>query len=588
MSRPKSNIQPVTRPDRICSYFKLERWSLAAVTLSGILYNVGMLAGPYFEGRLAQCLFDILGGRQTASAMVSLAAVYLAVILFVQGMRCVKRFSVRRFANNTSRNMRHMLYNSLVNERREALERESVGAVMTKAVADVDACAEGMRKFTTEVFDTGVVLVAYLALLLYYDWRLALISSAFIPVAFLLAGRLKHRITQYNGAYKKSAERLSSATMDRVSHALTYRACGCEENRDAAYEGYLKDYEARAVAANFWENAMRPLYHILAMCGVVFVLYLGGRNVAGTGWSSWDIAAFTTFFSCFGKMAIKSSKTAKLFNSVQKARVSWGRVQPLMKEYVEPSAASDLDFSAAPSITVRDLSLRWEDGQEVLRGLSFSTHAGQIIGVTGAVASGKSMLGRALLGELPYEGSIVINGREVRTLSLYERSRLLSYLGHDPELMSESVEENVRWGVAGDITPCLQAVCLTEEIGGMPAGAATSVGTGGAALSGGQQARLALARTCYHARQILILDDPFSAVDSKTEGEIFENLRALAADRIVLLLSHRLRLFPQTDSVLFLDNGVGVLSTHAALVRENSAYAALYQTQERGGADHEA
>jgi ATP-binding cassette subfamily B protein len=101
-------------------------------------------------------------------------------------------------------------------------------------------------------------------------------------------------------------------------------------------------------------------------------------------------------------------------------------------------------FLPGHRLKVRDLSLRWENGQQVLHGISFSAPAGQIIGVTGAVASGKSMLGKALLGELPYEGSIEVDERELRTLSLYERSRLLSYLGHEPELMTESIEENIR------------------------------------------------------------------------------------------------------------------------------------------------
>ncbi len=293
----------------------------------------------------------------------------------------MKRFYVRRFANNTSRNMRHMLYNSLVNMSRDELERESIGTVMTKAVSDVDACAEGMRKFTTEVFDTGVVLIAYLAMLFYYDWRLTLISCA-LPLSFFIAGRLIHRVTQYTRTYKKSAERLNGATMDRVSNAVTYRIYSCDKNRDLAYEGYLRDYEKCAVAANFWENTMQPLYHIISMCGVIFVLYLGGKNVTGTGWSNWNIAAFTTFLSCFAKMALKSSKTAKLFNSVQKAQVSWARIKPLMKEYVEQSTLSDMDFSAGASIKVRDLSLRWENGQQVLHGISFSAQPGQIIGVT--------------------------------------------------------------------------------------------------------------------------------------------------------------------------------------------------------------
>lgn len=537
-------IKNVDQPDHILSYFKLELWPLALVSISGIIYNIGMTAGPYFEGQLAQCLVDIMKGSQTSAAMISLAITYLAVILVVQLMRCFKRYFVRRFANNTSRNIRHMLYNSLVNMNQAELERENIGTVMTKAVSDVDACVEGMRKFTTEVFDTGVVLIAYTVMLFIYDWRLTLISCAFIPVAYLIAARLKSLITRYNSEYKKSAGRLNGATMDRVSNAMTYRVYGCEPNRDTAYETHLKDYEKRAVAANLWENTMQPIYNIVSMCGAVLIIYFGAKNVLGTGWISWDIAAFTTFLSCFTKMALKSSKAAKLFNAVQKAQVSWIRIKPLMKAYVEPDTASDMDFSQHTELTVSRMSLRWPGGPRVLKDISFSAHPGQIIGVTGAVACGKSTLGKAFIGEVPYEGNIRVNGRELSSLSEYERSRLITYMGHQPELMSDSIEENIRLGRQQDITSYLRTVCFDEEVKQMPGGAATPVGNGGIRLSGGQQARTALARTLFNAQSILILDDPFSAVDRCTEQSIVENLRALSEDKIVLLFSHRLYLFP--------------------------------------------
>lgn len=180
LQKQEKEIRKVEKPDRVRSYFALEAYPLFMVTLSGIIYNIGMTAGPYFEGKLAQRLFDILNGSKTAKDMAGLALIYLFVIFIVQGARCIKRFYVRRFANDTGRNMRHMLYNSLVHKSKAELETESVGAVMTKAVADVDACVEGMRKFTTEIFDTGVVLAAYLAMLFYYDWKLTLISCIFI------------------------------------------------------------------------------------------------------------------------------------------------------------------------------------------------------------------------------------------------------------------------------------------------------------------------------------------------------------------------------------------------------------------------
>ena len=178
-------------PDQIRSFFRAEWAALALVTLSGLLYNVGLLAAPWFEGRLAQCLADILGGSETAAHMAVLVLAYLAVTLAVQAARFVKRFYVRRFANNINRRMKGVLYANLVRQSRAALEHEGAGELMTKAISDVDDCVEGMRKFTTEIFDTGVALVGYAAMLFVYDWRLALLSLLFTPASYFCAARMK-------------------------------------------------------------------------------------------------------------------------------------------------------------------------------------------------------------------------------------------------------------------------------------------------------------------------------------------------------------------------------------------------------------
>ena len=176
------------RPDRIFSYFRVEWLPLAFVTLSGLIYNIGLLATPWFEGRLAQCLADILGGSETAAQMALLVLAYILVTLLVQAARFIKRFYVRRFANNINRRMKGILYANLVRQSRAALEKEGAGELMTKAISDVDDCVEGMRKFTTEVFDTGVALAGYVVMLLVYDWRLALLSLLFTPVSYCLRG----------------------------------------------------------------------------------------------------------------------------------------------------------------------------------------------------------------------------------------------------------------------------------------------------------------------------------------------------------------------------------------------------------------
>ena len=137
------------------------------------------------------------------------------------------------------------------------------------------------------------------------------------------------------------------------------------------------------------------------MAGAVFILYFGSRNVLGTGWTAWSIAEFTTFLACFAKLADKSSKAAKLFNAVHKAQVSWRRIKPLMQP-VQP--LPELPPRKAVPIQAEDLSFAYPGEAPLFSGLSFTLRPGQIIGVTGPVACGKSTLGRVFLCESPYGG----------------------------------------------------------------------------------------------------------------------------------------------------------------------------------------
>ena len=572
------------QPDSIAAYFRLEWLPLTLITLSGLAYNVGLLAGPWFEGRLAQCLADILGGRETAAAMTALAAGYILVTLLVQAARFIKRFYVRRFANNINRRMKGVLYANLVRQSRGALEKQGAGELMTKAISDVDDCAEGIRKFTTEVFDTGVALAGYIVMLFAYDWRLALLCMIFPPISYICAEKMKKPVQRAGAAYKKAAAALSAATLDRAKNAVTYRICGCEDAQEARYEAALDGYERTAVRANVWQAALPPLYLAASNLSVLFILWFGAKNVVGTGWRAWNIAAFTTFLSCFMKTAVKSSKAAKLFNAVQRAEVSWKRIKPMMKT---PRALEPLAVPAAQRVEVSGLSFCYDGGAPIFEGVSFSAQPGDIIGVTGPVACGKSTLGRVFLCERPYGGSVRIGGRELSELSPREAASTVGYLGHDPELWNDTVEENVRYGEAGDAMRFLALTALDGEVRAMERGLQTVVGSGGVRLSGGQAQRLALARTLAHPRPVLVLDDPFSALDRQTEDEVFARLKACAQDRVVILISHRLYHFPELKQIVFMQGGKAAVGTHEALCASVPAYRALYESQ-TGGAAHEA
>lgn len=570
------------RPNSIDAYFRAEWLPLTFVTLSGLVYNIGLLAGPWYEGKMAQCLADILQGNEAAGAMAALVAAYVLVTMLVQSARFVKRFYVRRFANNINRRMKGVLYANLVRQSRSALGKEGSGELMTKAISDVDDCAEGMRKFTTEFFDTGVALVGYVVMLLVYDWRLALMCMIFPPVSYICAQKMKKLVQRSGAAYKKAASGLRAATLDRAKNAVTYRVYGCEKAQEGRYEDALDNYERTAVRANVWQSALPPLYLAVSNLSVIFILYFGGKNVLGSGWRAWDIAAFTTFLSCFVKMATKSSKTAKLFHSVQRAEVSWKRMKPLMKA---PEALPPLNVPDGEPLEVKGVSFAYPGCEPTFQNLTFSAKPGDIIGITGPVACGKSTLGRMFLCEEPYSGSIRLGNRELSGLTAREISERIGYLGHDPELWNDTIKANVLCGETADPMAALSLTAMDKEVRSMEQGVNTMVGSSGVRLSGGQAQRLALARALAHPRPVLILDDPFSALDRPTEDAVFADLKAYAKDKIVLLISHRLYHFPEMKEILFLEDGTVTAGTHEALLSSNAAYRNLYEGQ-TGGEDH--
>lgn len=633
MARPI--IEPIHRPDHIIEYWKREKFIVACIVVFGIGFNGASVLGPIFQGRLIDSL---LGGDSFAGVGMA-TLTFIIIVACIQVMRYFKRFYIRRFANKTSAVIRFMIYNNIMHKSFAELDKENTGDLMTKALSDVDLCVEGMRKFTTEVFDTGVLMIAFLIGMLVYDVRITLLSCLFIPAAMVLAEKLKTVIYRYSKVYRAKSSEITQLTYDCVDNVMLYRANGVEPQNTCSYNEQLIDYQDKAIKANILENTMQPIYNVIAMAGVIIVIYLGGTKAMDGGWT---IGAFSAYMTMFAALAVKASKAAKLFNSVQKSKISWQRIKPYLSEYevkesvpaaraAKPGAASKnagnpmydhADMSGAPAsvepglasnspalttpaptksaapaqpasapprttLEVRNLSFRYPDTQNnIIDSISFTAAQGDMIGVTGAVASGKSTLGLSFLGLYPYLGSIRIDGRELSEYSEYDRSRIVAYLGHKPQLLSDTIYNNITLGGGQDIGQVLYDVCFDKDLASMPDGADTLVGNSGIRLSGGQQSRIALARTLLEKKKIIILDDPFAAVDMKTEEAIIGNLKDHYRDRLIILISHRLSVFPSVSKILVLhcDKSVDV-GTHEDLMKTSSLYEAIYTLQSTMGED---
>jgi ATP-binding cassette, subfamily B, multidrug efflux pump len=574
-------IQPMKQAGRIVNYWKKEKFIVFCIVVFGISCNTLVVLGPIYQGKL----IDAILRKDSLVSLILLALTFVGVVLFVQILRYFKRFYIRRFANINIATMRLMIYNNIMHKSLLELDEENIGNLMTRAISDVDLCVEGMRKFSTEVFDTGVMMLAYLVSLLVYDIKITVLACLFIPIAMFLAEKLKSVIYKYSIAYRKKSSEIADRTLDAVDNSMLYRIAGMEIKNSRRFNLDLVDLQNKAVKANVLENSMQPVYKVIAMFGIVAVIYLGGLKVIG---GFWTVGVFSTYIVMFIAMALNASKAARLFNSVQKSQVSWQRIKPYLDEYI---VKTDHLKPSDPSTTLSldDLSFAYqEEDDPIVEKINLQAKSGEIIGITGPIASGKSTLGLALLGLYPYQGSIKIDGVELRDMNETQRSANISYLGHKPQLLFDSIYNNITLGKLKDITQVLKDVCFDEDMRSMPEGENTLVGNAGVRLSGGQQARIALARALISDSKILILDDPFSAVDMQTEETIIENLKAHYTDRCILLISHRLAIFNQIDRILLLHGDKTYeYDTHENLMRESALYERIYtlQTTERGDLD---
>ena len=569
----KLKIQPMKQAGRIINYWKKEKFIVFCIVVFGIACNTLVVLGPIYQGKL----IDAILRKDSLNSLILLALTFAGVVLFVQILRYFKRFYIRRFANINIATMRLMIYNNIMHKSLPELAEENIGNLMTRAISDVDLCVEGMRKFSTEVFDTGVMMLAYLVSLLIYDIKITLLACLFIPIAMFLAEKLKSVIYKYSIAYRKKSSEIADKTLDAVDNSMLYRITGMEIKNSKRFNLDLIDLQNKAVKANVLENSMQPVYKVIAMFGIVAVIYLGGLKVIG---GFWTVGVFSTYIVMFIAMSLNASKAARLFNSVQKSQVSWQRIKPYLDEYIVKPVNAD---QAEPSTTLVLDKLRFayqEDSDAIIEKISMQAKSGEIIGITGPIASGKSTLGLALLGLYPYQGSIKIDGVELRDMNENRRSESISYLGHKPQLLSDSIYNNITLGKLKDITQVLKDVCFTEDMLNMPEGENTLVGNAGIRLSGGQQARIALARTLLSDSKIVILDDPFSAVDMQTEEAIIKNLKARYTDRCILLISHRLAIFNRIDRILLLHGDQTYeYDTHENLMRDSKLYERIYTLQ---------
>jgi ABC-type multidrug transport system fused ATPase/permease subunit len=381
--------QYLKHPDHLFSYWSYQPGIFVVIAITGILYNFGMLASPYFEGRL----IDGIEGNETTSQIWALLGIFILTIVIVQIARILKRYFVRRFANNATYTMRLNIYNNILNLSSQELANADIGNLLARDISDVKNAVEGMRKLTTEIFDTVFLFAFYAIYLVLFDYQMTL--YAFIPViaAIVVAFSMRTMIYKAKSASRKLNSEMTSKTYDLFENAMTYRTFGRDDDNLKDYDKTLNEYEKKNFKATVLTDTMIPIAYVIALLGLIPVVYLGVQHVSNSDPlfapipnimnSTWTIGQFSTYLSTFVLMSTKASHTAKLFGSIESGLASWKRIKPQIKPYKEYS--NPVEINNDNKLIASNLCVRI-DNKCLFHALSFEAKKGEVIGITGPIA----------------------------------------------------------------------------------------------------------------------------------------------------------------------------------------------------------
>ena len=566
----------------ILRYLPPYRRAVVLGLLALVVGDAGLVAIPPLlrEGVRAVELADRHGMPVDLGWVASYAAAAFVVAL-VSG---VCQFGKRNLLMGTSRDvetdLRRDLFAHIQRLPLRFFDRTRTGDLMSRATADLEAARMAVGPAAMYLLDSLLTFAGALTVMLATNALLTLYALG--PLAGVCAGLLLFapRIHKASREVQDRMAAVSARAQESFAGGRVVKTFATEDHEQAAMEQLSHDY----IAANLRLARIRGLtvawIGLMGAAGLGVVLFVGGRQVmAGT----FDISGLLLFNMLQVMLVWPMMAFGWVLSLVQRGAAGLDRIAEVMDEAPEasvPEAAVPL----AGELSFDDVRFAY-NGAEILKGVSVRVPAGTTLGILGPTGSGKSTL-VALLARLydPPPGTVRIDGRPVESLPLDGLRAAVAFVPQEAFLFSATIRENIAFGRPDGAPDVLAEVVrdahLAPDLEDFPRGLDTRVGERGVTLSGGQKQRAALARALAADAPVLVLDDALSAVDSRTETIILENLKRVRRGRTVLIVAHRVSAVRDADRIVYLRDGrIEEEGTHAELIARGGAYARLARMQ---------
>ncbi len=466
-------------------------------------------------------------------------------------------------------------------------DRNPVGRLVTRATTDIDQLNEAFSAGVVAVFGDLFMLLAYVGVMLYLDWKLALLSFAVLPFILL--------VTQLFRVLVREAYRATRIAIARINSFLNEHLAGMSVvqlfNRERRAVQQFDDINRRHMQA--WRDAILahawfyPAVEILSLFAIALIIWRGGVHVVQGVVETGTVVAFLLYVQRFFRPIQDLSEK---YNILQAAMAASERVFKLLDTPVAitaPARPRALPTPVTGRVEFRNVWFAYNAQDWVLRDVSFAIEPGRMAAIVGHTGAGKTTLTNLLLRFYDVQqGQILLDGIDIRELDLQSLRRQFGIVLQDPFLSTGSIASNVRlgsgWIEDEAVENALEHVNLGSFLRSLPDGIRHEVRERGATLSVGQKQLISFARALAHDPRLLILDEATSSVDTQTEFLIRAALENLVADRTSIVIAHRLSTVQRADQILVMHKGqLRERGTHQQLLAQRGIYYKLYQLQYR-------
>ncbi len=519
-------------------------------------------------------------------AVRDFALVTIAIAAVMWAIRTFSRIVVFNVGRDVEYELRNELLARLHLLGPSFFQRMGTGDIMSRATNDLGQVRLLVGFGVLHVVNSVFAYVGALALMLAISPRLTLFALIPVPLFVLATRYFSRALFRRSRASQEALATLADRAQETLAGIRLVRAFAVEDHAEERFDDANQTALRRNMDLVLLRGLMWPVLMVLSSVGTLVVIWMGGSMVIS---GELTIGQFAAFNAYLGQLVWPTMAFGFLLSVVQRGRASYERVRRVLDAEPDVVEAEGARRPAGEgALAVRDLSYAY-DGRAALEDVSLDVPAGGSVAVVGRTGSGKSTLAALLPRLLPTpEETVYLDGDDVTDLELHGLRRAVGYAQQEPFLFSTTIARNIGFALDDPEAPdamrrirdAAREAAVLEEIESLPDGFDTVVGERGVQLSGGQKQRIALARALLNEPCVLVLDDPLSAVDARTEAQILKALDRAGEGRTVVLVTHRVAAASRTDAIVVLEQGrVVERGTHEELVGSGGIYAQLAARQ---------